>query len=82
MVSLKGPISRLHEQPCRLHALIAQQEHSPIPKRINPSENWFILRSYEDWYFHLDIRGWLKIMGSNPGSVSSQRLMSRWKYQF
>ena len=43
-LSLKCRISRLPDQPCWLHALIALQQHSPLTRKFNPSEDWLSLR--------------------------------------
>ena len=43
-VSVKSQMSRLHEHPCWLYTLIALRQHSPLPRRFYPSENWLSSR--------------------------------------
>ena len=64
-VSLKGRISSLPGQPYWLYTLIVPQQHSPLPRKYQPTENWWsstwltsvIVR--EMAIFHLDISRWL-----------------------
>ena len=45
-VSLLGRIFRFSEQPCWLYAYIALQQHSPLPRKFDPSENWLRSRCW------------------------------------
>ena len=40
----RGWVSRLPEQPCWLYGLTAPRQHSPLPRRFDPSNNQLILR--------------------------------------